>query len=223
MAQEPEARSHDSAALARFIDSLGSSFWQRWEFPYRHMGASVVDASLQAGVNYMTVVEPRVRAIRQKYPHIKTTSAFIDLADQVGLAALMNWTHAEKPQRAREALALFKTEGVETEAGLFTWIEQPENKPKLMACRGVGPKTFDYYRLIAGHKTFAIDRHLFGFLRLAGMVCSDYSTAHQVFTETASTMGRDSSDLDYSIWKFMSERPVDGPSRRLCKSDRPSG
>lgn len=35
---------------------------------YRHMGALLVDAALQAGIRYETVVWPRVEAILATYP-----------------------------------------------------------------------------------------------------------------------------------------------------------
>lgn len=192
--------------IAAFISTLGDSFWQTWDFPYQHMGASIADASLQAGVKYNSVVAPRVRAIRKNYPHVTTTSQFVDLADQEPLAKILNWKHPEKLRRAREALSFFKSENIETESDLYVWIEKPENKPRLMALRGIGPKTFDYYRMIAGHRTVAIDRHLLGFLKTAGVECKTYSEAHQLLTETAAFLGRDASSLDYSIWKYQSEK-----------------
>lgn len=191
--------------IAAFISTLGDSFWQTWDFPYHHMGASIADASLQAGVRYNSVVAPRVQAIRTKYPQVTTTSQFIDLTDQIALADILNWRHPEKLRRARAALSLFQSEGIETESDLYVWIDRSENKARLMGLRGIGPKTFDYYRMIAGHATLAIDRHLFAFLEIAGVECKDYSLAHQLLTETATLLGRSPSSLDYSIWKYQSE------------------
>jgi hypothetical protein len=157
-------------------------------------------------VNYKSVVAPRVQAIRANYPEVTTTSQFIDLTDQVALADILKWKHPEKLRRARAALSFFQSEGVETESDLYNWIDQPENKTKLMKLRGIGPKTFVYYRMIAGHPTVAIDRHLLSFLAAAGVKCADYALAHQILTNTAKILGRNASSLDYSIWKFQSER-----------------
>ena len=191
--------------IAAYISSLGKAFWQTWDFPYNHMGASITDASLQAGVNYNSVVAPRVQAIRINYPQVRTTTQFIDLTDQVALADILKWKHPEKLRRARAALSFFQSEGVETESDLYGWIDRPENKSRLLSLRGIGPKTFDYYRMIAGHSTLAIDRHLFAFLKNAGVECKDYSAAHRLLTETADLVGRSQSSLDYSIWKHQSE------------------
>jgi hypothetical protein len=195
-----------TAKIAEFVSALGDSFWHVWDFPYHHMGASITDASLQAGVNYKSVVAPRVQAIRANYPEVTTTSQFIDLTDQIALADILKWKHPEKLRRARAALSFFQAEGVETESDLYSWIGRSENKARLMRLRGIGPKTLDYYRMIAGHPTVAIDRHLFSFLAAAGVKCTDYALAHQMLTDTATILGRSASSLDYSIWKFQSER-----------------
>ena len=128
------------------------------------MGASIADASLQAGVRYNSVVAPRVQAIRTKYPQVTTTSQFMDLTDQIALADILNWRHPEKLRRARAALSLFQSEGIETESDLYVWIDRSENKARLMGLRGMG-QTFDYYRMIAGHATLAIIGTFLLFLR----------------------------------------------------------
>ena len=98
-----------------------------------------------------------------------------------------------------------------------------------MTLRGIGPKTFDYYRMIAGHPTLAIDRHLFAFLEIAGVECKDYSLAHRLLTETAMLLGHNPSSLDYSIWKYQSEgaepcaAPNGGPATRSPNSGAAEG
>ena len=49
------------------------------EHGYCHMGATITDTILQAGVKYATVVVPRVKNILEKYPEAKTTSDFYRL------------------------------------------------------------------------------------------------------------------------------------------------
>ena len=84
-------------------------------------------------------------------------------------------------------------------------LTDPRIRPDLWDCAESARRTFDYYRMIAGHATLAIDRHLFAFLEIAGVECKDYSLAHQLLTETATLLGRSPSSLDYSIWKYQSE------------------
>lgn len=207
----------DAETLARFICELGDSFWARWDVPYHHMGATVTDATLQSGLNYKSVVEPRVRALRATFPEARTTSAFIDLANTVALSALLDWAHEEKLRRVRDALTFFQHEGIESEADLAAWIDLPGSRARMLKLRGIGPKTFDYYRILSGLKTFAIDRHLFAFLGLAGFSIHDYTTAQSLLTQTAAHMARDAAELDYSIWKFMSERLEAAPRAQTRK------
>src|ERR1700739_2726243 len=44
---------------------------------YDHMGATISDSILQAGLTYESVVRPRIKHIRANYPEGRTTSAFL--------------------------------------------------------------------------------------------------------------------------------------------------
>src|SRR5690349_16832560 len=65
---------------------------------YQHMGATIVDAILQAGLKYDTVVRPRVRRILKSYPNERTTSAFAALLDAQGAEEIVRMRGA-KPMR----------------------------------------------------------------------------------------------------------------------------
>lgn len=43
---------------------------------YQNMGATIIDAVLQAGVSYERAVRPRITNFRNKHSEIKTTSDF---------------------------------------------------------------------------------------------------------------------------------------------------
>jgi hypothetical protein len=49
---------------------------QDFDEPYGHMGATLTDAILQQGIDYTTVVEPRVNNILTTYPEAKATTQF---------------------------------------------------------------------------------------------------------------------------------------------------
>ena len=80
------------------VDSVGEC--------YLHMGATLCDAILQAGLNYEMVVEPRIRRILAEYPDAKTTTAFADVVDKVGASAVLGFQGGPKPERLRELVAL---------------------------------------------------------------------------------------------------------------------
>jgi hypothetical protein len=74
------------------------------------MGAVIADAVLQAGLNYRTVVAPRVERIAREYPEAATTSGFIALAGRIGFDKLLRWDHPEKPRRAHSVAFLLHQE-----------------------------------------------------------------------------------------------------------------
>jgi hypothetical protein len=45
---------------------------------------------------------------------------------------------------------------------------------KLLSIKGIGPKTVDYFKILVGVSTAAIDRHLLNFLKLAGLTPAGY-------------------------------------------------
>src|SRR5690606_28907006 len=53
---------------------------------YQNMGATIIDSILQAGVNYKSVVKPRVEKFRDEYPHCKTTKDFLEIISQTSVA-----------------------------------------------------------------------------------------------------------------------------------------
>jgi hypothetical protein len=51
---------------------------------YRHMGATISAAILQAGLNWETTVEPRIGRLRTQFPEAETTTGFLRLLTQRG-------------------------------------------------------------------------------------------------------------------------------------------
>jgi len=185
--------------------------------PYEHMGATVLDATLQAGLNYESVVRPRVNRLRQMYPDAKTTTAFFDLLKTVTLQELTNWTNVEKLTRMRCVLDLLRDEKIETESGLAEWLKSEANQQKMKKCRGIKNKTLDYYKLLTGGSVLAIDRHLYNFLRLVGVDIENdqYLRAQNILREVATLLNIEERVLDHSIWKYMTSSTRSAPS--VCK------
>ena len=78
--------------LARYIASLPD--FEIIEDPAvasDHMGAVLVEAALQGGIRYETVVRPRVEALLAAYPGAKTTSEFQRILMIEGSAELLKW------------------------------------------------------------------------------------------------------------------------------------
>jgi endonuclease III len=191
--------------LAKYVRNLKNFEVQKTiDGDYNHMGAILADAFLQAGTKYDTVVRPRVKRILALYPEVKTTSGFLQLISQKGVKEILQWNDDEKPNRVVGATKFFIEEGVETQEDLRKWLSQDENTLKLRSLRGVGPKTADYFKILAGIQTNAIDRHLEKFLADAGIQFTGYKEPQEIINSAADILGIDRAIFDHSIWKYMS-------------------
>jgi len=174
---------------------------------YGHMGATIADAILQAGLNYETVVRPRISRIRAEYPDARTTSAFSTLLDTAGVKEVLNWRDDVKPNRVRGLTAFLLAEKIETETELALWLTNDENRRRLRTVSGIGPKTLDYIGILVGEQTTAVDRHILGILEQASISCDSYDAARDTVNAAADLMRVQRALLDHSIWRYMRVAP----------------
>jgi hypothetical protein len=184
---------------------------------YKHMGATIADAILQAGLRYETVVRPKIKNIIKIYPEAVTTSAFCQLLKEKGPKIVLGWKDDEKPNRVLGLAKFFLQEGIETEKELSEWIVNESNKIRLLQLRGIGPKTVDYIKILVGLQTVAVDQHLYGLLREAGIESTSYNEARDILNHAADIMGTERVLLDHSIWQYMSNRKKRQSNRPPCK------
>lgn len=216
--RQPEDGS-GSERLAAYVRSLPDFTMERSPATgYDHMGAIISEAILQAGINYRNVVVPRIEALRREHPQARTTSAFADLLLKVGAPELLAFG-GEKPERVEVLTRFFLDEQVETEADLREWLTSEANLSRLRQLPGVGPKTADYLQILAGLDTSAVDRHLALFLEEAGVAANTYQERKAVIDAAAALLGVDRAVLDYSIWRYMSDRAARGETRRPAEVD----
>jgi hypothetical protein len=169
------------------------------------MGGIIADAILQAGLNYRTVVFPRVERIVSDYPEAATTSGFIELADKVGYNTVLGWNHPEKPRRAHSLAQLLAQEHIDTKDQLREWLQDDNNCSKLTKIPGIGPKTVDYLKNLAGLSEIAVDRHIRKCALDAGIAITDYHVVRRVFQFAADLLNVQRNELDHSIWLYMSK------------------
>lgn len=220
----------DAERTVAFVQSLGDfEMIEDLALPYDHMGATITDAVLQAGLRYETTVWPRVQHV-MAIPEATTTSGFLRELREHGGEEVVRWTHPEKLGRMEAVAELFIAEGVETEADLRRWLcgdgadgaaDGREGAADEAACRahgdrllgvhGMGPKTVDYFKILCGEQdAAAIDVHLTRFLERAGVRVRDYAHAREVIAETAGLLGVPAAGLDHSIWTYMSKAGMTG-------------
>jgi hypothetical protein len=168
--------------------------------PYGHMGATICDAILQAGLNYRTVVAPRVDRILRFWPTAQTTTAFYEKAARFGLTDVLLWSHAVKLDRVVHLTEFLFGRSLDTEDAVADYLSHEAAAAELLALPGVGPKTLDYLKILVGIPTFAVDRHLRRIIEAAGVTYVSYDHAHATLIAAAGQLGLDPGDLDLMLW-----------------------
>lgn len=196
----------EAERLAQYIRNLPDFPKDAAVARWRHMGAMLTDAVLQAGIDYDTVVLPRAKRIWEDYPEAATTGGFSELIKERGAGAILEWKGKRKLETLHELVKVLLENGIETEDDLRSWLTQPENVCRLKQIKGLKDKTADYLQILVGSQSVAVDRHLFHFLTEAGVPTNDYNEAHRLICEAAALLSVEFAALDSSIWRYMSER-----------------
>lgn len=202
-------RDGQARQLADYVKSLNDFIhYESYDGNYNHIGATVADAVLQKGHNYELQVRPRIQRIRKEYNAAITSSEAIELVKEIGAARFLNWSNNENTDCLRFASILFLLKGnsVETEHDLKLWLQDDYNVKILKTIRNIGPKTADYFKILVGIPTVAIDRHLKDFLMMANIYDRSYDDMHEIITSAAILLDKDIAKFDHSIWKYMSIR-----------------
>ncbi len=197
----------DPEKLVCYVRSLPDfEHYQTIDGHYDHVGAIVADAILQANMKYATHVKPRVNRILDQYPETRTTSAVLSVLESTSASEFLKWKRSDRTERFTVVLELLAAEGVETEADLRQWLTHGSNFRKLRSIKGIGPKTIDYFQILVGISTSAIDRHLLRFLSDAAIVVSNYTEAQSIVNAAADILVVDRAHFDHSIWQYMSKK-----------------
>jgi hypothetical protein len=169
-----------------------------------HLGAVLADAALQAGLNYRSVVRPRVERILHQYP---------DAADMVGLqkvlenrsvAEFLQWKHPDKIGRFTALRELLQSERLQTVADLRRWLLSGNSRNALLDISGVGPKTVDYLCCLVGIDCIPVDRHVKLFAKNAGIEARDYEGIRLAVSFAADLLGISRRTFDAWLWKLAS-------------------
>ena len=194
--------------LKEYIDSIDNfRFIEPEVCPYRdHIGALFTDAILQAGVNYRSVVRPRVERVLLNFPEAKTVSSFSQVLDLYGVNDVLSWNNAAKIQRMGDLVSFCKFHSIETTSDLVRFLNGDFGEEQLKTINGIGNKTCDYLKRLLGFDTVAVDRHIRDFLVDADIMVNDYFEIKEVVEFTADIMDVNRRALDYSIWSYMSHK-----------------
>ena len=175
--------------------------------PYiNHVGALFTDTILQAGVNYRSVVWPRVAHVLDTFPYATTVSIFAEILEDYGTANVLHWSNAEKTQRMNELVLFCLDHQIETSRQLTEFMRYEHNVNMLKDIHGIGNKTCDYLKRLLGFDTVAVDRHIRSFIESADIFCNDYYDIKEIVEYAADFMEKTRRELDYSIWSYMSKK-----------------
>ena len=173
--------------------------------PYYHMGDTITDSILQAGLNYQHVVYPSVHNLLVQFPNYTTTSDFLILQKTFSLCTLLDWKNETKLRRISDLSWFLFEENVENEDQLSLWLGSDKNVSQLKQINGIGPKTIDYLKMLSGNQAIAVDRHLCSFLKLVGIAARTYQEANAIYCKASELLGVSNYELDRKIWLFMSQ------------------
>jgi len=173
---------------------------------YDHVGALFTDIVLQAGLNYRTVVWPRVENILVNHAEKSSREQFQRLIDEEGLQKIMRWKHPEKLRRMCDLLSFAKANHLNTCSDLKSFLQSTHNREKLRRINGFGPKTIDYTLKLLNFDTVAVDRHIYSFVALANISAKGYGVTKQVVEYAADFLQISRSTIDHGIWLYMSKQ-----------------
>ena len=166
-----------------------------------HMGAVIADSILQSGLNYNTVVLPRVSNILRSFPHMDRTSMLVKLIDQGKAGQFLGWSHPEKLGRFERVVQFMHIQQVDLVEDLKEKLCSGSFRLELQSLNGIGPKTIDYLGCLVGVDSIAVDRHIRDFANQAGLQNEGYHFLHSVFCCAADLLEISRRDFDAWVWR----------------------
>lgn len=188
--------------VANYAKELGADI-ERQEIrtAYAHMGALLADSVLQAGLNYNSVVRPRIKEIMARYPDQSRTSLLLDLVHRGETTIFLNWSHAEKVSRFDALVMFLSNTSVEHVDDLKERLLDRAFVVSLRNVRGVGPKTVDYMGCLVGIDVVAVDRHVRKFAKRVGIMEDNYDFLQIVFCYAADLLSVSRREFDAWVWR----------------------
>lgn len=171
---------------------------------YNHLGAVLADAILQAGLNYTTVVLPRINNILQNHSDATSSSALLDIVINNKTSSFLQWSHPEKILRFNNLVHCIDHYKINDINTLKIRLEQNQFQSCLLNIHGIGPKTVDYMGCLIGVESIAVDRHIRTFAKLVDIHENDYNYLKKIFCFAADLLSISRRDFDAWVWQKMS-------------------
>jgi len=169
-----------------------------------HLGAVLTDIVLQAGLNYKTVVLPRVLRVYKKYNNAYNLTSLVNTIDEIGVERFLDWKNQIKLKRFESIVEYLINNSIQTTDELLLHLNKEPNIESFLSVQGIGNKTIDYFFKLMHVETIAVDRHIVNFLNQAEVNFNNYHSAKRIVEFTADMLNVSRRDIDYSIWNYMS-------------------
>lgn len=166
-----------------------------------HLGAVLADSILQAGLNYTTVVRPRVLKILHTHPTLDSISALQGVINERKTGWFLNWHHHEKVGRFESLVEFLKDWGIENVQDLRRNLSSEQFCEAIKTVNGIGPKTVDYMACLVGLDSIAVDRHVRTFAKKVGVENDDYDFLRKSFCCAADLLGLPRREFDAWLWR----------------------
>ena len=174
-----------------------------------HMGVVLADSVLQAGLNYTTVVRPRIAAILRTYPECDSVSSLQVLIRERRTEEFLNWRHPEKVARFESLVQFLWQWGVDRAEDLRSQLVSERFCEQVQSVHGIGPKTVDYMACLVGIDSIAVDRHVRTFAKKVGVETDDYYFLRRSFCYAADLLSVSRREFDAWLWRrAASPQPV---------------
>lgn len=197
------------------LPNLNLDFTFANKISYYHIGALFTDVVLQAGLNYNSVVKPRVQKVLLNYPEEYTITRFRRLIDTQGLNNIISWNHPIKIERFERILQFSQVNNIDSCSDLQAYFYHNESHEQFLALNGFGPKSLDYLLRLLNIDSVAVDRHIYSFVKLADINVTGYRDTKRVVEFAADFLSIPRSAVDQIIWNYM--------SKKQYLASRPSG
>jgi hypothetical protein len=151
---------NDAANLPALTDTHGiDASTELSRGGWDHIGAIIVDATLQRRQNYHATVKPRVLALVAAWPDAATTSGFRKRLDTGKLSEAISWPSPGRLAQVEDMTCVFERQGIDTVLELRDTLGEPAKRAVLREALGlvrhVSPKTLDYIDTLSGISTGA--------------------------------------------------------------------
>ena len=166
-----------------------------------HLGAVLADSVLQAGLNYTTVVRPRILAILRTHPDRYAISSLVSLIQNDQTSAFLNWRHPEKVSRFEALVVFLQEREIEYASDLRECLASDKFRSAIQKLSGIGPKTVDYMACLVGIDSIAVDRHVRTFAKTAGVENDDYHFLRESFCCAADLLSLPRREFDSWLWR----------------------